>query len=67
MQDNHSSAPKLGRQGFDYKQSEQLQRFIGPQGQIQARRRTGLSTKRQRELKQAIKRARHVALLPFVG
>lgn len=52
---------------LDYKNLELLAKCIGPQGQILSRRRTGLTTKRQSELKQAIKRARHLSLLPFVG
>ena len=54
-------------QAIDYKNLEVLERCITPQGQMLSRRRTGLNAKRQRELKQAIKRARHVGLLPFVG
>ena len=54
-------------QEIDYKNLEVLELCIGPQGQMLSRRRTGLTAKRQRELKQAIKRARHVGLLPFVG
>ena len=43
-----------------------LKRFLGPTGKILPRRRTGLSAKMQRKLTIAIKRARHMALLPFV-
>lgn len=50
-----------------YTDIELLRKCIGSQGQILSRRRTALSAQRQRELKQAIKRARHLALLPFVG
>lgn len=52
---------------LDYKNLELLARCIDSQGKIESRRRTGLNTKRQRELKAAIKRARHMSLLPFVG
>ena len=51
---------------IDYKDTELLEKCIGPQGQIQHRKRTGLSSQRQKELKQALKRARHLALIPFV-
>lgn len=51
---------------FDYKQPETLKRFMTERGNIIARERTGLSNKQQRELAQQIKRARHLALLPFV-
>jgi small subunit ribosomal protein S18 len=53
--------------GIDYKDIEYLTRFVGPQGQILSRRRTGFTAQRQKQLKQAIKRARHLALMPFVG
>ena len=52
---------------IDYKDLELLAKCIGPQGQMLSRRRTGAPTDRQRKLKQAIKRARHLALLPYVG
>lgn len=51
----------------DDKDVKRLQRYITPQGKIQPRRRTGLTAKTQRRLTTAIKRARHLALLPFVG
>ncbi len=54
-------------QPIEYKDVELLRKCLGSQGQILSRRRTGLSSKRQRELKEAIKRARHVALVPFVA
>lgn len=54
-------------QDIDYKDIELLSKCVGSQGQILSRRRTALNAKRQRELKSAIKRARHLALLPFVG
>ena len=50
---------------FDYKDFKTLQRFISPYGQIESRKKTGLSAKQQRQLAVAIKRARHIALLPF--
>jgi small subunit ribosomal protein S18 len=53
--------------GIDYKDIEYLGRFVGPQGQILSRRRTGFTAQRQKQLKRAIKRARHLALMPFVG
>lgn len=51
---------------LDYKNVELLKKCVGTQGQMFSRRRTGLSAQRQRRLKQAIKRARHMGLLPFV-
>ena len=52
---------------IDYKEITYLTKFLTPQGQILSRRRTGFCTQCQRQLKQAIKRARHLSLLPFVG
>lgn len=52
---------------FDYKDVKTLQRFVDIYGQIKQIGKTGLSTKQQRQLAVAIKRARHLALLPFVS
>jgi len=52
---------------FDYKDVEILRRYINSYGQIETRAKTGLSAKSQRRLAVAIKRARHLALLPFVA
>jgi small subunit ribosomal protein S18 len=51
---------------FDYKDVKTLQRFINMYGQIEPVAKTGLSAKQQRQLATDIKRARHLALLPFV-
>ena len=51
---------------FDYKDVKTLMRFINSYGQIEPIGRTGLSAKQQRSLAVAIKRARHLALMPFV-
>lgn len=51
---------------FDYKDTKTLLRFIDAYGKIEPIGRTGLSVKQQRQLATAIKRARHLALLPFV-
>ena len=52
---------------FDYKDFKTLQRFVNQYGQIEVRKRTGLTEMQQRRLAAAIKRARHIALLPFVA
>jgi small subunit ribosomal protein S18 len=52
---------------IDYKDSARLRKFITERGKILPRRISGTCTKHQRELQNAIKRARHVALLPYVG
>jgi small subunit ribosomal protein S18 len=51
---------------IDYKDVKLLQRFISERGKIVPSRITAVSTKKQRELAQAIKRARFLALLPYV-
>jgi small subunit ribosomal protein S18 len=52
---------------FDYKDVKTLQRYINGFGQIEPAIKTGLNAKQQRRLSVAIKRARHLALLPFVA
>lgn len=52
---------------IDYKDYETLRRFIDDRGKIMPRRQTGLSAKQQRAIARAIKRARHLALLPFTS
>lgn len=51
---------------IDYKDVELLRKFISPNGKITPRRTTGTSSRYQRMLAEAIKRARFMALLPFV-
>ena len=52
---------------FDYKDFKSLQRYVNVYGQIESRKKTGLTESQQRHLAKAIKRARHLALLPFVS
>ena len=52
---------------IDYKQVELLRRYVSEDGKIRPRRQTGACAKHQREMAVAIKRARHLALLPFTG
>ena len=52
---------------IDYKDPEFLKRFLNEQGKILPRRITGTSNKYQKKVSQAIKRARHLALLPYVA
>ncbi len=52
---------------IDYKDVELLKKFISPNGKITPRRVTGTSAKYQRMLATAIKRARQMALLPYVA
>ena len=58
---------KHGIRFIDYKDADFLQKFINEQGKILPRRLTGTSLKYQRKLAKAIKRARHLALLPYVA
>lgn len=50
----------------DYKDTETLKKFLNPHGKIMPRRRTGLSALGQRSLAEAVKRARFMALLPYI-
>jgi len=51
---------------IDYKDPSFLKRFLNEQGKILPRRLTGTSLKYQRKISTAVKRARHLALLPYV-
>lgn len=52
---------------IDYKDVHVLKKFLNPNGRIIARKRTGVSAKMQRRLAQAIKRARFMALIPYIN
>ena len=52
---------------FDYRDAKSLQRYLDSYGRIEPISKTGLSAKQQRQLAVAVKRARHLALLPFVS
>ena len=56
-----ANAPKI-----DYRDVKLLQRFLSERGKIVPSRITAVSAKKQRELARAIKRARHLALLPYI-
>jgi small subunit ribosomal protein S18 len=58
---------KNGIRFIDYKDPDFLLKLINEQGRILPRRITGTSLKYQRRVAQAIKRARHIALLPYVA
>lgn len=51
---------------IDYKDIHVLREFLNPHGRIIASRRSGVSSKMQRKLAQAIKRARFMALIPYI-
>ncbi|MGA7192369.1 MAG: 30S ribosomal protein S18 [Anaerolineales bacterium] len=52
---------------IDYKKADMLRRFVTDEGKIRPRRQTGNCARHQRALAGAIKRARHIALLPFTS
>ncbi len=56
-----------GVKEIDYKNYEMLGRYVNEFGRIRPRRQTGTCAKHQRTLAVAVKRARHIALLPFVA
>lgn len=65
-QKKYSRFEKLGIKYIDYKDPEFLKKFLNEQGKILPRRITGTSLKYQRKLGHAIKKARQMAILPYV-
>ncbi len=57
---------KAGIKYVDYKDAEFLKKFLNEQGKLLPRRLTGTSQKFQKKVATAVKRARHLAILPFV-
>ncbi len=57
----------LPKEPLNYKNISYLATFVGPTGKILSRRRTGFSGQNQRKLAKAIKLARYIGLLPYVG
>ncbi len=64
--DKYCRFKKYGIKYIDYKDPKFLKQFLNEQGKIIPRRITGTSLKYQRKVAQAVKRARHLALLPYV-
>lgn len=58
---------ELKKEVIDYKDIDLLRKFINDQGKILSRRSTGLSSKQQKKITKSIKRARLLALMPFVN
>lgn len=54
-------------ESIDYKDPAKLRRYISDRGKIEPRRRTGVCARHQRVLAAAVKRGRHLALLPYVA
>jgi small subunit ribosomal protein S18 len=65
--DKYCRFKKSGIKYVDYKDSDFLLKFVNEQGKILPRRLTGTSAKFQKKVNKAIKRARHLAILPYVG
>jgi small subunit ribosomal protein S18 len=58
---------RINVEEIDYKDLSLLRRFISDKGKLRSRRVTGLSRQHQQQLALAVKRAREIALLPYVG
>ncbi|MEX0746023.1 MAG: 30S ribosomal protein S18 [Phycisphaeraceae bacterium] len=56
-----------GKLYVDYKDADELRRFLTPNGKIQSRKKSGLTAREQRLVSQAIKRARYMSLLPYTS
>jgi small subunit ribosomal protein S18 len=65
--DKYCRFKKSGIKYVDYKDPDFLLKFVNEQGKILPRRITGTSAKFQKKVNTAIKRARHLAILPYVG
>ena len=63
----NAKTEKFKKQKLDYKNVENVRRFITDRGKLLPRRITGISTQFQKEVKKAVKRARYMALVPFVA
>lgn len=51
----------------DYKDAETLKKFLTPHARIQSKKRTSISSKQERQISEAIKRARYLGLLPYIS
>jgi len=58
---------RINVEQIDYKDLATMRRFISDRGKVRSRRVTGLSRRHQKQLALAVKRAREIALLPYVG
>ena len=70
VEDNRKKYCRFKKKGIkyiDYKDANFLLKFINDQGKILPRRLTGTSLKYQRKVAQAVKRARHIGILPYVA
>nr|YP_009745192.1 ribosomal protein S18 [Halymenia maculata]QIG87202.1 ribosomal protein S18 [Halymenia maculata] len=67
ISDNKKFSPIKPGETLDYKDIDLLRKFINDQGKILSRRFTGLTSKQQKKITKYIKRARILALLPFLN
>jgi len=65
--DKYCRFKKSGIKYVDYKDQDFLLKFVNEQGKLLPRRITGTSAKYQKKVNKAVKRARHLAILPYVG
>lgn len=65
--DKYCRFKKSGIKHVDYKDPDFLIKFVNEQGKILPSRLTGTSSKFQKKVNKAIKRARHLAIMPYVG
>ncbi|PHR46001.1 MAG: 30S ribosomal protein S18 [Fluviicola sp.] len=65
--DKYCRFRKSGIKFVDYKDADFLLKLLNEQGKILPRRITGTSSKYQKKVNKAVKRARHLAILPYVG
>ncbi|MEJ6753950.1 MAG: 30S ribosomal protein S18 [Flavobacteriales bacterium] len=65
--DKYCRFKKSGIKFIDYKDPNFLMKFINEQGKLLPRRITGTSAKYQKRVSQAVKRARHLAILPYLA
>ena len=70
VEDNRKKYCRFKKNGIkyiDYKDADFLLKFVNEQGKLLPRRLTGTSLKFQRKVSQAVKRARHIALMPYLA
>ena len=67
MKSKYCRFKKSGIKFIDYKDPDFLMKFVNEQGKLLPRRLTGTSAKYQKKVSQAVKRARHLAILPYLA
>lgn len=67
MEEKNNNTEKREEIHFDYKNVSLLKEYVNPHARILSRKRTGLTAGKQRELARAIKRAREMALIPYIS